>query len=64
MGATGSEAGESRLIVQMRCFSKRQSLPLCRHLSPGCQLMLLFAWTEVKPSVVSVSSAYLYMHAP
>ena len=63
MGAIGSEAGESELIVHMRCFSKRQSLPLCRQSFPDCQLMFLSAWTEVKLGVVTVSSAYLYMHA-
>ena len=64
MGATGFEAGESQLIVHMLCCSKRQSLPLCRQLIPDCQLMFLFTWTEAKPGVVTVSSAYLYMHAP
>ena len=64
MGATGFEAGESQLTVHMLCCSKRQSLPLCRQRIPDCQLMFLFTWTEAKPGVVTVSSAYPYMHAP
>ena len=63
MGATGSDAGERRLIVQMRCFSKGQSLLFCRQLFPDCQLMFLFIWIEVKSGVATVSSAYPYMHA-